>query len=185
MKAGLYASAIALFCASSALAQNNQAGAPEQISTTFINADGEQVGTATLTETPNGVLIRAGLTGLPPGMHAFHIHETGKCDAQDGFKSAGGHYAPRGAKHGYNHPDGPHAGDLPNQHVSADGTLKADIISHQTTLRDGETTLFDDDGSALVIHSGADDYESQPSGDAGDRIACAPITNEQRRASQQ
>jgi Cu-Zn family superoxide dismutase len=183
MKTRIFVIAIALLGASPALAQDNQTDTPEQVSATFIDANGKQIGTATLSETPNGVLIKADLTGLPSGMHAFHIHEAGKCDAQDGFKSAGGHYAPRGAMHGYKHPDGPHAGDLPNQFVSEDGTLKAEVISHGTTLRDGETTLFDDDGSALVIHSGTDDYQSQPSGDAGSRIACAPITNEQRKAS--
>jgi len=143
---------------------------------TFIGTDGEQLGTANLTETPNGLLISTDVRDLPEGTHAFHIHETGVCDPETGFSSAGGHYAPRGNAHGFIPEEGPHAGDMPNQTVEADGIMQTDVLNTRVTLERGaEGTLFDEDGSAFVIHAGADDYVSQPSGAAGSRIACAVI----------
>ena len=142
---------------------------------TFVNTDGEEIGTAELTQTPNGVLINVDVDGLSAGEHGFHIHETGACDPSDGFESAGGHYA-GGMEHGYLVEGGPHPGDMPNQFVGEDGKLRAHAFNEHVSLEDdGDNPLFDDDGSALMVHSGADDYESQPSGDAGDRIACAVI----------
>jgi len=143
---------------------------------TFINTDGEQIGTANLTESPNGVLISTDIRDLPEGVHAFHLHETGECDPATGFKSAGGHYAPAGNEHGFLEEGGPHAGDMPNQAVEANGVMQTDVFNPRVTLARGEpNTVFDDDGSAFVIHSGADDYTSQPAGAAGGRIACAVI----------
>lgn len=143
---------------------------------TFIGTDGEQLGTANLTGTPNGVLISTDVRGLPEGVHAFHIHETGECDPATGFKSAGGHYAPEGNAHGFLPEGGPHAGDMPNQAVEANGIMQTDVFNARVTLARGEPgTLFDEDGSALVIHAGPDDYTSQPSGAAGGRIACAVV----------
>jgi Cu-Zn family superoxide dismutase len=148
---------------------------PQTASAAFTNKDGKEIGQANLTQTPHGVLIRLGLTQLPTGPHAVHVHETGTCDPATGFESAGGHYAPRGHEHGYLVEGGFHAGDLPMQWASEEGLLRADILAEHVTLGDGEGTLFDDDGSALVIHAGPDDYQSQPAGNAGDRIACAVI----------
>lgn len=143
---------------------------------TFIGTDGQQLGTVNLTETPSGVLISTDVRDLPEGTHAFHIHETGECDPETGFKSAGGHYAPRGNEHGFFSEDGPHAGDMPNQTVEANGIMQTDVLNTRVTLERGaEGTLFDDDGSAFVIHAGADDYVSQPAGAAGSRIACAVV----------
>ena len=142
----------------------------------LINAEGETIGSATLTQTASGeVLVRAEASGLEPGVHGFHIHETGVCDPATGFESAGGHYVGEGdPKHGLVE-GGPHAGDMANQTVAADGTLVAEAFNPRVTL-DGDTNpLADADGSALMIHSGADDYESQPGGDAGSRVACAVI----------
>jgi Cu-Zn family superoxide dismutase len=144
-------------------------------SATFVNQQGENIGKATLTQTPNGVLIQLDVKGLEPGEHAFHIHQVGQCDPKDGFKSAGGHYAPRQEQHGFHTSGGPHAGDMPNQFVSSDGTLRAHVINPHVTLGSGPTSLFDSDGSSLVIHAGADDYHSQPAGNAGDRAACAVV----------
>jgi Cu-Zn family superoxide dismutase len=141
----------------------------------FINAQGERIGSAHLAETPSGVLITVELRNLPPGPHAFHLHETGRCEADGGFQSAGGHYAPRRHQHGYLVQGGAHAGDMPNQHVGQDGVLRVQVMNDKVTLRPGEATLFDADGSALVLHAGADDYRSQPAGDAGGRIACAVV----------
>jgi Cu-Zn family superoxide dismutase len=135
--------------------------------------DGADTGTVTLTEMPNGVLLKAELRGLPQGEHGFHIHEKGAC-APD-FGAAGGHFAGGGGKHGYAAEDGPHAGDMPNIHVPASGELTIEVFNGNVSLQDGEGMLLDDDGSAIVIHAKADDYKSQPSGDAGDRIACGVI----------
>lgn len=137
------------------------------------NIMGEMVGEAKLTQTPSGVLIQATLTKLPPGEHGFHIHEVGKCEPP--FASAGGHFNPDKKDHGYLDPQGRHAGDLPNIYVPETGTLKADMLASQIVLQTGENTLLDRDGAALLVHAKPDDYQSQPSGDAGDRIACGVI----------
>lgn len=141
----------------------------------LIDRDGRQIGTAVFQDTPNGLLVSVSAAGLPPGEHGFHIHETGRCDPAAGFSSAGGHFAPGGHQHGFEVPQGPHAGDMPNQFVGADGRLRAHVFNPAVTLGEGAGSLADADGSALVVHAGADDYHSQPSGDAGDRIACAVI----------
>ena len=140
----------------------------------FFNSKGEAVGTATLTETPSGVLIKAELRDMPPGAHAFHIHAAGKCEPPD-FKSAGGHYNPTGKKHGIMSAQGMHAGDLPNIYVGADGKAAFEALAGEVTLGPGGNTLFDEDGSALVIHEKVDDYKTDPAGNAGDRIACGVI----------
>ncbi len=141
-----------------------------------IGGDGKVIGSVALTQTPNGVLIAAKIEGLPAGEHGFHIHEKGVCDAADGFKSAGGHYAPNGHDHGIKEATGPHAGDMPNQFVGEDGVLEAHVLNSAVTLGEGSNSLNDADGSALMVHSGADDYISQPSGAAGSRIACAVLS---------
>jgi Cu-Zn family superoxide dismutase len=129
-----------------------------------------------LTQTPSGVLVEVDLAGLAPGWKAFHIHETGRCDPGSGFKSAGEHFAPRQEHHGLRADKGPHAGDLPNQYVHRDGILRAHMLNTLVTLSPSEASLLDADGSALVLHAKADDYRSQPAGEAGDRIACAMVT---------
>jgi superoxide dismutase, Cu-Zn family len=141
----------------------------------FLSANGDSIGTATLKETPNGVLIQAKLENVPPGIHGVHIHETGACDASGGFESAGGHYAPGGSKHGFMVEGGPHAGDMINQTANDDGTMVIEIFNTRISFDTGEAPLFDDDGSAIVVHATADDYTAQPAGASGDRIACAVI----------
>jgi Cu-Zn family superoxide dismutase len=138
------------------------------------DASGKEVGAATFTVTPSGVLISLDLTAVPPGEHGFHVHTTGKCEPPD-FKSAGPHFNPDQTKHGFMTPEGPHAGDLPNLHVPADGKLQVEVLEPNVTLS-GEAPLLDADGSALVIHAGADDYKTDPAGNSGDRIACGVIT---------
>lgn len=152
-----------------------QAYAQEMADATFINLDGREIGTATLTETPNGVLIDMTITNVPSGAHGFHIHEVGACDAADGFNSAGGHFAPRKNNHGYEAVGGPHAGDMPNQFAAANGTLRAQVLDPNVTLKSGDGSLLDSDSSALVLHAAADDYHTQPTGNSGARIACAVI----------
>jgi len=144
-----------------------------QANTTLKDPDGKEVGSATLTETPNGVLIALDISGIAPGTHAFHVHAVGKCEAPD-FKSAGPHFNPDETKHGIMSEHGPHAGDMPNLEVPADGKLKVEVLNTILKLK-GENAIFDDDGAALVIHAKADDYKTDPAGEAGDRIACGVI----------
>ncbi|WP_284736030.1 superoxide dismutase family protein [Dongia deserti] len=164
-----------LLVATCMFAVSGPAQAQQAASAPFINAEGREIGTVQLTNTPHGVLISGQLAGLPAGEHGFHVHETGRCDASDGFKSAGNHFAPAGHSHGFLDPAGPHAGDMANQSAPADGTLHLEVFNPYVTLDSGENSLFDADGSALVVHADPDDYKSQPSGDAGSRIACAVV----------
>jgi Cu-Zn family superoxide dismutase len=140
----------------------------------FHNEQGQKVGSATLEQAPHGVLITVDLEGLPPGPHAFHIHEVGKCEPP--FKSAGGHFNPAHKQHGLKNLEGMHAGDLPNLDVPESGKLKVDVFATGVTLGKGANSLFDADGSSLVIHAGPDDYKTDPAGDAGARIACGVVT---------
>ena len=149
----------------------------------LINNAGEQVGTADLEETTKGVLITLDISGLgKAGERAIHVHETAACSPIQTFKNAGGHYNPNEDSHGLHHENGAHAGDMPNLIVREDGTVKVKILNTFVTLdeeeKDGRAPLFDEDGSALMIHAGADDNMSQPSGAAGGRIVCGVITNQ-------
>ncbi len=156
-------------------AVESNATAEEEVLVSLENNEGQVVGTATLTEGEEGVHISLEGEDLPAGEHGFHIHEVGKCELPD-FESAGSHYNPTNAKHGFNHPEGPHAGDLENITVNEDGTVQAEVDAPMVTLQaDTENTLYTEQGTSLMIHSGPDDYRSQPSGDAGDRIACGVI----------
>jgi Cu-Zn family superoxide dismutase len=137
------------------------------------DSSGKAVGDADLVQTPAGVLIRLQIKGLAPGEHAFHIHAVGKCEAP--FESAGPHFNPGNHHHGMMAGEG-HAGDMPNLHVPQDGNLSVEVVNSAVTLDQGKpNSLFDSDGSALVIHAKADDYKSDPAGNAGDRIACGVI----------
>lgn len=147
--------------------------AQDTSSATFLNADGEENGRAMLTSTPNGVVVDVEVHGLPSETWvAFHIHETGTCDHETDHESAGDHFNPAGVEHGYLSETGPHAGDMPNQYVPADGILRSQTFNPFVSLDEGEASII---GRALMIHDSADDYSSQPSGDAGDRLACAVI----------
>lgn len=136
--------------------------------------NGITVGMATFREATGGVLVSVDVKGLTPGLHAVHVHAVGKCEAP-GFTSAGGHFNPAQKKHGLKSPDGPHAGDMPNMYVSRDGTGKFEVLNDNISLRPGDRSLFDADGSALVIHVGVDDNTTDPTGNAGDRAACGVI----------
>lgn len=138
------------------------------------NAQGKSVGTASLRETKDGVLITVNGKDLPEGLHAVHIHSVGKCEGP-AFTSAAGHFDPLGKKHGLKNPDGPHAGDLPDMYVNKDGVGRYQALMESLTLSSGETSIFDSDGSAIVIHATADDNMTDPAGNSGDRIACGVI----------
>lgn len=162
--------AVAMCLAGAAAAQ-----APATAKAELKNAQGQSIGTVTLTETPHGVLIHAELTGLPPGTHAFHIHAAGACEAP-AFTSAGGHFNPASKQHGIANAMGMHAGDLPNINAPAGGKLTFDALAAGVTLGTGADGLFKTGGTALVVHAGADDYKTDPTGNAGARFACGVIT---------
>ncbi|MBK7972310.1 MAG: superoxide dismutase family protein [Deltaproteobacteria bacterium] len=151
------------------------ADAPKTATAAITGLDGEVLGSATLTEAPNGVLLNVGFEGLPTGVHAFHIHAVGKCEPAGGFQSAGGHFNPTGKKHGLMSVGGPHLGDLPNVHTPGNMSFAYETFVPGLTLAEGEGTLFDADGSSLVVHDHADDYVSDPAGAAGSRIGCGVI----------
>lgn len=139
----------------------------------FVDSNGESAGSASLTTTPGGVLIAVEVAGLPPETWvAFHIHETGSCDHTTGHDSAGGHFNPTGSEHGYLSETGPHAGDMPNIWVDQSGIARVQVFNPYVVLTEGENLAR---GRALMIHAGADDYITQPTGDAGSRLACAVI----------
>ncbi|WP_310467573.1 superoxide dismutase family protein [Sphingomonas sp.] len=138
------------------------------------NAAGNNVGQVSLTEGPDGVTIKLAATGLSPGAHGIHVHTVGRCEGPK-FDSAGPHWNPAGKKHGRDNPDGAHLGDLVNFDAAADGRGEASFVIAGATLREGAQAVIDGDGAAVVIHAKADDYKTDPSGDSGDRIACATL----------
>ena len=181
--------------ASPALGQKN-AGSPGQVparganydlnvKVAMMNADGKRLGTVDVRQVAHGVVLVAEVQGLSPGGHGFHIHQRGVCEPPD-FKSAGEHYRPRGKTHGFDSPKGYHAGDLPNLHASASGEVRAEFHTMQVTLerpkrmeekagRGAPFSLADKDGSALIIHEKADDYQASTPESTGARIACGVI----------
>jgi Cu-Zn family superoxide dismutase len=138
------------------------------------DGSGKAMGDVDMVQTPAGVLIKLQLKGIAPGEHAFHVHAVGKCDAPS-FESAGPHFNPTNHKHGMLSGEG-HAGDMPNLHVPQSGELSVEVFNPAISLDKGKpNSVFDNDGSSLVIHAKADDYKSDPAGNSGDRIACGVL----------
>ncbi|RPI31223.1 MAG: superoxide dismutase family protein [Hyphomicrobiaceae bacterium] len=163
-----------LTASASLLALATVSAAAQTAKANLRNAEGKEVGSATLTQTPAGVLITLSVKGLPAGEHAFHVHAVGKCEPP--FTTAGGHFNPEKKKHGMMASDGPHAGDMPNLHVPTSGELAVDVLNAAVTLEKGKTnSLFGPEGTALIIHAGKDDYKTDPTGEAGGRIACGLV----------
>ncbi len=156
------------------VAANGANAAGETASAEIRLANGTSAGTVTLKDMAAGVLLTFDLKGLSPGAHGFHVHEVGKCDGD--FSSAGEIYNPLGAKHGFVNDEGPMAGDLPNIVAGPDGTARAEMMTTYLHLnRDTDETLFDADGSALVIYDKPDDYRTDPEGGSAARIGCGVI----------
>ena len=147
----------------------------------MIDNEGNETGTVQLSATHAGILLNLDITGLTPnGEHAIHIHEKADCTPLETFANAGGHYNPEEKSHGMQHPKGHHAGDMPNLKPDENGDIQTQILNKSVTLHDiatedGSNSVFDENGSAIVIHADADDHMSQPSGAAGARIACGII----------
>ena len=152
-----------------------QGGDVDAAYATLLDRQGISVGRVALREMPQGLLVTVHLLGAPPGEHALHIHERGRCERPD-FESAGEHFNPDGSQHGAMAPGGPHAGDLPNIYVPDHGPLRVEFMAPRLVLdEDSRYSLLDQDGTAVVLHAGRDDQTSQPSGEAGLRIACGVV----------
>ena len=148
--------------------------AEESATVTLRDAEGKDVTTLTLSDSGNGILVTGTLTEVPPGPHAIHFHEVGKCEAP--FESAGGHFNPTSHQHGILNAEGHHAGDMPNVVMPEAGQGTIQIFASGVTLVAGiDGSLRDEDSTAIVIHAGPDDYKTDPAGDSGDRIACGVV----------
>jgi Cu-Zn family superoxide dismutase len=172
-------SLMVVFCLVLAAGLGATETAPEVRSSPLKNAAGQVLGQVTVTAAANGVMLQIEARGLPPGWHGMHLHEKGDC-SDPKFMASGGHlHAQTPVVHGLLNPDFNDAGDLPNLHVNADGTVTVELYSTLVTLHPvpggARPALLDADGAALVIHARPDDYKSQPIGGAGERIACAVI----------
>lgn len=157
-------------------AQLPVSGAKDQaMKVSIVNTAGDNIGEAVVTESVDGVTFTIKAEGLPPGTHGIHVHEKGECTPPS-FESAGSHFNPTNKEHGFDNLKGFHLGDLPNVEVGSDGQLETVVTTAELTLKLGqENSILDDDGSALVIHEKEDDYKTDPSGNSGNRIACAVI----------
>lgn len=141
----------------------------------IMNSKGKKIGTATLKQGTEGIVMRLNIKGLKPGIHGMHFHDIGDCSDAN-FDHAGAHIS-TGHNHGYFNPEGPHEADLPNLMVSKDGNVSVEIYSDLVSLtgKAWKPELIDEDGSALIIHKQEDDHYSQPTGNSGLRVACGVI----------
>jgi Cu-Zn family superoxide dismutase len=155
-------------------------GAQEAADATFKNSEGKVVGTVHIEHMSSATLLFLKLHDLPPGVHGIHIHSVGTCTPPS-FDSAGPHYNPGKSQHGMKNPKGPHAGDLPNITIPADGKLETTLMVTAAWQWEGDGGILDGDGSSVVIHANPDDYMTDPSGNSGPRIACAVITLPERQ----
>lgn len=152
----------------------------------IVDGQGEVIGKARFAQLRGGkVKMHVRVKGLEPGKHGIHFHSVGLCEPPE-FASAGTHFNPKGAKHGLHNPEGPHAGDLPNLEVRDDGVgVLRGKKTDRVRLSPGPKSLFDADGSALVIHAAEDDQVTDPTGNSGTRIACGVLESAQEVSSEQ
>src|SRR5262245_17307265 len=163
-----------LATSASLLALSTFSATAQSAKATLRDRDGKDAGGATLNQTAAGVRSRMWSKGLPAGEDAFHVHGIGKCEPP--FMSAGGHFNPGQKKHGMMAADGSHAGDMPNLHIPASGELIVEVLNAAVTLEKGKAnSLFGPEGTALIIHASKDDYKTDPTGEAGGRIACGLV----------
>lgn len=150
-------------------------GAPgdSRASAMLAEPGGREIGRATIVQEGEGVRVRIEAMGLAAGTYGAHIHRTGRCDGP-AFESAGAHWNPTGAQHGFQNPSGRHRGDLPNLVIGAGGRGRLDFAIRGARLR-GESGIIDMDGASVMIHAAADDYRTDPSGNSGARIACGVL----------
>lgn len=162
--------ALSALVSAPALARRPAVAQGAVFSAQLVRADGSDAGYALIRGQAGGKELVVGLHGLTPGEHGLHIHAVGKCMGPD-FASASGHLNPEGHQHGTLNPAGHHMGDLPN--VTADGSGNASATI-PLAIGDAELVrnLLDQDGSAIVVHAGPDDYKTDPSGKSGGRVAC-------------
>jgi Cu-Zn family superoxide dismutase len=156
---------------------SRMANAVSRANAVMYDLNGAPIGTAELWQDPSGVVnVEIASLALPAGTHGIHFHAVAKCEGgATAFSTAGAHFNPLGKEHGLNNPAGPHAGDAPNIVVPASGIAKVSFTTNRVTLTPGNISLFDADGSSIVVHANADDQVSQPSGNSGGRIACGVI----------
>lgn len=176
--------ALALLGAGPAIADHHESGhdmsghsmSGKDVSASIMDTSGKEVGMVKLQQTSAGVLVTAHVMGVSKGEHGFHFHQKGMCEASEKFATAGGHFNPGEDQHGLMVEGGPHGGDMPNQYADGSGMIMTQVLNTGISLdKDAPNSIWDEDGTALVIHAKADDYKSQPSGAAGDRVACAVV----------
>jgi Cu-Zn family superoxide dismutase len=138
------------------------------------DASGRAAGNAVFVQENGSTRVIIDVTGLPPGAKGVHLHAVGQCDPPS-FESSGEHFNPTSAQHGSANPRGPHLGDLPNIVIDASGQGHLEATLKRVSLETGARSVFDADGTSVVIHADPDDLRTDPSGNSGARIACGPI----------
>lgn len=182
MIAACLASAALVACGNEREPEQNVASGPveEAPAVSLVKPDGTIIGSVRGGDSNEGAIFQVRAEGLPPGVHGMHLHMVGRCEGP-AFESAGPHWNPTNAQHGLENPQGPHYGDLPNITVGEDGrfegtvTIRNSYFAESRTRRGPSEPILDLDGSALVIHADPDDNRTDPSGNSGARIACAPL----------
>jgi Cu-Zn family superoxide dismutase len=171
----------ALLAAGALAACGGQARGPEgqkmeapTATASLMDSTGARVGVATFSDSGGSSRLAVSVTGLKPGRHGMHVHETGACTPPD-FKSAGEHFNPDAKQHGTQNPEGPHAGDLPNLVVEEDGSADTTLTIPSGLLTEGPTSMLGTEQRALVIHADPDDEKTDPSGNSGARVVCGVI----------